>query len=61
MQRARHVGESVLASLFALNFLKASVFVTIIAMTHPQTSVQISLDVFKYHFVLRSDLIQANE
>ena len=50
--------ESVLALLFVLNFLKVSVFVTITAMTHPQTSVQISLDVFKYPFVLRSSLIE---
>ena len=53
--------ESVLALLFALNFLEASDFVTITAMRHPETSLQISGEVFKYPFILRSSLIQANE
>ena len=50
-----------LALLFALAFLKASIFVTITAMTHFQTSVQISFDVSKSPFVIRSNLIQEND
>ena len=58
VQGARHMEkESVLALLFALDFLKASVFVTITAMTRTQTSVQMSFDVLKYPFALRSTLI----
>ncbi len=51
----------VLASLFAIKFLEISVFVTTTAMRHAETSMQIFVEVFKYLFVLKSNLIQANE
>ena len=48
--------DFVFAFLFALNFLEASVIVTITAMRRPEASIQISDEVFKHLFVLKSSL-----
>lgn len=53
--------QSVLALLFALNFLEASYFGTITTRRQPETSTQISGEDFKHSFVLKISLIQANE
>ena len=48
--------ELAFALLFALDFFEASVIVTITAMRHSEPSIQISDEVFKHLFVLKSSL-----